>query len=136
MILKYFCIISHTKLEMTLCNILCMKVCTDLYSSRSGLCWWITLSLGLYMSRRRVSVNVFVLVPENGLFQNDACFETKNKRMFKLGMFGHNKKNTLTLVYPSHVDLLFAFLCGLLLVLLLKKHCRDNVQFIHRLFCT
>ena len=32
---EILCIISHTKLEMTLCNILCMKVCTDLYSSQS-----------------------------------------------------------------------------------------------------
>ena len=57
---------------MALCYNLCMKVCTDLYSSLKT-CVWITLSLGLHIARRHVSVNVFVLASENGLFQNDAC---------------------------------------------------------------
>ena len=30
-------IISHSHLEMTLCNMFCTKVCTDLYSSQSVL---------------------------------------------------------------------------------------------------
>ena len=63
---EILCIIAHIELEMTLCNILCMKVCTDMYSSQSVLFLWITLSLGLYISRRHVSANVFVLVCENG----------------------------------------------------------------------
>ena len=76
---EILCIISHNKLEMALCYNLCMKVFTDLYCSLNFV--WITLSLGLHISRRHVRVNVVVLASENGLFRHDACFE-KNKQTY------------------------------------------------------
>ena len=60
---EILCIISRNTSEITLCYNLCTKVCTDVYSSLKT-CAWITLSLGLHISRRHVSVNVFVLASE------------------------------------------------------------------------
>ena len=110
---EILCIISHTKLDMTLCNILCMKVCTDLYSSQSVLLLWITLSLGLYISRRHVSVNVFVLVSENGLFQKHGCFQEHT--YVEAGHVWTQSKISRVLCTTFRFILCSHFLCCLLL---------------------
>ena len=145
---QILCITSHNKLEMTLCIVLCMKVCTDLYSSQSFLCLWITLSLGLYISRRHVSVNVFVLVSENGLFKKHGWFQEHT--YVKAGHVWTQSKTSRVLCTTFMLIFCSYFICCLLaqlaklngtlydshLVLQLKKHYCDNVQFIHILLCT
>jgi hypothetical protein len=84
-------IISHSHLEMTLCNMFCTKVCTVLYSSQSvvlfvdyNVSWFVR-----FPDDTSVQTYLYLCVKMDYSKNMDVF---KNTRMLKLGMFGHNQK--------------------------------------------